>query len=59
MIGSYERSVERVMEFQRISRETAEKLIRQNDREWVGFMRHLFGIDEANPHFYDLVIRIR
>ncbi|MCI0526163.1 MAG: cytidylate kinase-like family protein [Nitrospira sp.] len=48
--------VKRVMEDQGVSRENAEELVRQNDRERGGFMRYLFDIDEADPHFYDLVI---
>jgi cytidylate kinase len=56
MISPYELRIKRVMEDQGVSRETAEELIRQNDRERTGFMRYLFDIDEADPNFYDLVI---
>lgn len=56
IISPQELRVKRVMADQGVSRETAEELITQNDRERTGFMRYLFDIDEADPNFYDLVI---
>jgi len=56
VISPHELRVKRVMEDQGVSRETAEELVYQNDRERTGFMRYLFDIDEADPNFYDLVI---
>jgi cytidylate kinase len=56
IISPYELRIKRVMEDQGVSQVTAEELIKQNDRERSGFMKYLFGIDEVDPNFYDLVV---
>ena len=51
-----EQRVQRVMEQQRIDRDTAEKLVEKSDNAQKGFFQYAFNMQWDDPTLYDLVI---
>jgi cytidylate kinase len=58
LTGSMEKRVQRVMEEKHVSREVAEQMIHQSDRDKRGFVRYAFDEDWLNPQLYDLLLNV-
>lgn len=54
--ASEDTRVRNLMEIQKVSRDTALKLIRKNDQQRSGFFKYNFQMDLSDPSLYDLTI---
>jgi len=48
--------IQNIMKHQRLSQETAQKLIRKSDHEKGGFLRFAYDLDWADPSLYDCMV---
>ena len=54
--GAPERRVAQVVAAMGMSERAAREAMIRNDKARVGYVRHFYGADPANPHYYHLVL---
>lgn len=56
MVGSIDKRTKNIMAKFNMDRKKAEEYIRNEDKQRELYVRKLYGIDIADPHYYDMVI---